>query len=358
MIYKPRSGRIPVLVVGVGHLGKEHARVYREMDDVELVGVVDASLERAQEIGNRLSVPAYDNLSQELLGRIAAASVVTPTPYHLEVARKLVDAGVSVLVEKPLASNAEDARELDNYAKRAGVTLQVGHIERFNPVVLAAHPHIKKPVFIECDRIHPFSFRSVDTSVVMDLMIHDIDLVLNLVDSPVAHLDAVGASVLSETEDLASARIIFENGCIAMVKASRVSIQKSRRMRIFCENSYVSLDYIAKTGMHISLKDGFNRDTIDFHNMAMLEEDQGVFPIFTKYFNIRQLSIPTQEPLANELESFVGSVRDQTEPVVTGQHGLQAINIAMRITEEIHLNRANYLRCREAFEPRRASRLE
>lgn len=341
---------LPVLVVGVGHLGKEHARVYKELDGVDLVGVVDTDRSRAEEIGGRLEVPAYDSLAPELLDRVAAASVVTPTPFHLPVARDLIAAGISVLVEKPLASNVDEARELDSMAREAGVTLQVGHIERFNPVVLAAHPHIRKPVFIECDRIHPFSFRSVDISVVMDLMIHDIDLVLNLIDAPVATLDAVGASVLADTEDLASARITFENGCIAMVKASRVAIQKSRKMRIFCENAYISLDYIAKTGMRIGLKEGFRRDSIDFKKMAMLEENQGAFPIFTKYFNIQQLSIPSEEPLRNELQAFTRAVRDGTEPMVTGQHGLQAIDIAMRITEQIRKNRATYFDQRSRYE--------
>ena len=195
----------------------------------------------------------------------------------------------------------------------------------------------------------------MDVSVVMDLMIHDIDLVLNLVDAPVASLEAVGASVLSDTEDLASARITFENGCIAMVKASRVAIQKSRKMRIFCENKYISLDYIAKTGMCIALKDGFNRESIDFREMALLEEKQGAFPIFTKYFNIQQLSIPSQEPLQNELKAFIEAVRDGTEPVATGEHGLQAIDIAMRITEDIRKNKANYHVQHERYSPKDAS---
>lgn len=338
------SNPLPVVVVGVGHLGKEHARVYNEMSNVKLLGVVDSQPGRAQEIGDGLSVPGFERIEPHILDLAAAASVVTPTPSHLEVARQFIDAGVSVLVEKPLASNVADASELTRLAEKAGVTLQVGHIERFNPVVLAAYPHIKKPVFIECDRIHPFSFRSVDVSVVMDLMIHDIDLVLNLVNAPVASLDAVGARVLAETEDLASARITFENGCVAMVKASRVGIQRTRKMRIFCANNYISLDHIAKTGMCIRLKDGFDRNSIDFKEMAQLEEKQGNFPIFTKYFNIQQLSIPTEEPLRNELDSFIEAVREGTEPVVTGQHGLQAIDIAMRITEDIRRNQATYAR--------------
>ncbi len=343
--------RIPVLVVGVGHLGKEHARVYSELESTQLMAVVDSSLERAREIGGPLSVPAHDSLTAELLSSIKAASVVTPTPSHLEVASQLIKAGVSVLVEKPMSSNVEEAQELIRLAEAHDVTLQVGHIERFNPVVLAAYPHIQNPVFIECDRIHPFSFRSVDVSVVMDLMIHDIDLVLNLVNSPVAGLEAFGTRVLSETEDLATARITFENGCVAMVKASRVAIQKSRKMRIFCEDAYISLDYIAKTGMRIGLKEGFDRRSIDFEKMAGLEEKQGVFPIFTQYFNIQQLLISSEEPLRSELSSFIDSVQQRTIPVVTGKHGLQAIEIALRITDEIRRSQENYLGRRARYRP-------
>jgi predicted dehydrogenase len=234
-----------------------------------------------------------------------------------------------------MTSTLLEAQELDRQARAAGVTLQVGHIERFNPVVLAALPHIHEPVFIECDRIHPFSFRSVETSVVLDLMIHDIDIVLNLVDSPVLNLDAVGTRVLSGTEDLASARITFENGCTAMVKSSRVAIQKSRKMRIFCASSYISLDYIAKTGMRISMKEGYDRDRIDFKKMATLEESQGAYPLFTQYFNIEQLNISSEEPLKGELQAFLLAVRTGKEPIVTGEHGVQAIDIATRILDQI-----------------------
>ena len=344
------SDRIPILVVGVGHLGKAHARVYSEIEDAELVGVVDTNLERAREIGDQLSVPAHDRLTPELLTSVRAASVVTPTRFHLGVARELIEAGVSVLVEKPMASTIEEACEIIELADRHDVTLQVGHIERFNPVILATYPHIKNPVFIECDRISPFSFRSIDISVVMDLMIHDIDLVLNLINAPVAAVDAVGARVLSEAEDLASARITFENGCVAMVKSSRVAIQRSRKMRIFCEQAYLSLDYIAKTGMRIGLKDGFNRDAIDFKKMAEMEEAQGAFPIFTQYFNIQQLPIPSTEPLRSELESFLAAVRTNRQPVVTGKHGLQAIEIAVKITNDIKRNQEDYRRRRERYQ--------
>jgi predicted dehydrogenase len=183
----------------------------------------------------------------------------------------------------------------------------------------------------------------VETSVVLDLMIHDIDIVLNLVDAPVAQLDAVGACVLSETEDLANARITFENGCTAMFKASRVAIQKNRKMRIFSENSYISLDYIAKTGMRISLKNGYDRKEIDLKKMASLEASQGVYPLFTQFFNIEQLSISSEEPLKGELQAFLLATRTGKEPVVTGEHGLQAIDIATRIMDQIQKSQQAFL---------------
>ena len=346
---RPSSNEpVSVLVIGVGHLGKEHARVYRALEGARLLGVVDRDPERAREVGSRLDVPYYHELTPALLSSVQAASVVTPTPAHFEVASKLIRHGVSVLVEKPMTSNLSEARDLQEIAKQHGATLQVGHIERFNPVVLAALPHIRDPLFIECDRIHPFSFRSVETSVVLDLMIHDIDIVLNLVDSPVAHLDAVGTRVLSGTEDLANARITFENGCAAMFKASRVAIQKNRKMRIFSANSYLSLDYVAKTGMKISLKNGCDRELIDFKKMASLEETQGAYPLFTQYFNIEQLSISSEEPLRGELQAFLFSVRTGKEPVVTGEHGVQAIDIATLILEQIKSSQKAFQRRRQA----------
>ncbi|MGQ9590659.1 MAG: Gfo/Idh/MocA family oxidoreductase [Planctomycetota bacterium] len=337
-----------MLVVGVGHLGRAHARVYRELEGVRLVGVVDTDPAKAREVGTALDVPYATEVTPSFLDSVHAASVVTPTPAHYEVASRLVEAGVSVLVEKPMTSTLEEARALVDLARRHRVTLQVGHIERFNPVVLAALPHVHDPVFIECDRIHPFSFRSVETSVVLDLMIHDIDIVLNLVNSPVARLDAVGARVLSETEDLANARITFENGCTAMFKASRVAIQKNRKMRIFSASSYISLDYIAKTGMQISLKESYDRRKIDFAKMATLEDRQGLYPLFTQFFNIEQLSISSEEPLKAELQAFAFAVRTGKKPVVTGEHGLQAMEVATQILEQIETSHDALLKTRSA----------
>ncbi|MEM7263280.1 MAG: Gfo/Idh/MocA family oxidoreductase [Planctomycetota bacterium] len=334
-------------MLGVGHLGKNHARCYHELPNVELVGVVDPSPENAKAVEEKLGVPTYPELTDELLDEVHAVSVVTPTPTHFEVAKRCMAAGVSTLVEKPMTSTLDEAHQLCAIAEEQGVTLQVGHIERFNPVVLAAVPHVVSPVFIECDRIHPFSFRSVETSVVLDLMIHDIDLVLQLVGAPAQRLDAAGARILSETEDLASTRLSFENGCVAMFKASRVAIRKSRKMRIFCEESYISLDYVARTGMKISMKDGFDRSKVDFREMAAREEETGTLPIFTEFLRIEQLDIADDEPLKSELASFADSVRSGRTPVVTGQHGLQAIEIATQIEDSIRKHHELYVEKRQ-----------
>ena len=338
-VRRPQSFEpVQVLVVGVGHLGKQHARIYSELEGVDLVGVVDTDAEKAREIGDHLGVPHFCEITPDLSGRIHAASVVTPTPAHFAVASQLVEAGISVLVEKPMTSSLDEARQLIDLAQKPEVTLQVGHIERFNPVILAAEPYIQNPVFLECDRIHPFSFRSAETSVVLDLMIHDIDNVLNIIKQPVEHLDAVGAQVLSQTEDLSYARITFANGCTAVVKSSRVAIQKSRKMRIFCTDAYLSLDFVAKTGMRLSLKEGFDRDAIDFQKMATLEEAQGAYPLFTQYFDIEQLNVANEEPLRAELEAFLLAVRTGRKPEVTGEQGYQAMDIAVRIQELIQKN--------------------
>ncbi len=211
------SEPLRVGVVGVGHLGKSHVRVYSDLDEATLVGVVDTDPEVGAEVAEQYGVPHHGD-AEALIAKVDAVSIVTPTPSHLDSALPFIEAGKSVLIEKPLASTLDQADRLIAAAEDHGVTLQVGHIERFNPVLVAALPHMGEPLFIECDRIHPFSLRSTEVSVVLDLMIHDIDLVLHITDDEPEEIDALGASVLSPTEDLATARIYFQGGCTAMVR--------------------------------------------------------------------------------------------------------------------------------------------
>jgi len=333
---------IEVLVVGVGHLGKAHARVFSELEGVRLAGIVDCDASRAKEVASALGVPHHTELTPEVLGPVHAASVVTPTPSHFAVASRLLEADVSVLVEKPMCSDLAEAQELLRRSREKDVVLQVGHIERFNPVLVAALPYIRSPVFLECERVHPFSFRSAETSVVLDLMIHDIDNALHIVGSPVAELDAFGTPVLSETEDLAYARLTFENGCTAVVKASRVAVGKSRKMRLFSRDSYLSLDFLEQTGRRMSLREGFTLGKVDFRKMAAMEEEQGAAPLFTQFLDIEPLKITPEEPLKAELQAFVTAVRESTEPLVTGAHGVQALDVATRIQTLIQRHNARF----------------
>ncbi|MEM7165238.1 MAG: Gfo/Idh/MocA family oxidoreductase [Planctomycetota bacterium] len=327
-----------VAVVGVGHLGQHHARVYSELPQATLVGVVDVSEEQAKLVADRHGVAYYSKI-ESILDDVDAVSIVVPTPMHFEMARPFLEAGKSVLVEKPLASTLEEADALNEAAATSGSILQVGHIERFNPVIAAALPHIESPLFIECDRIHPFSLRSTDVSVVLDLMIHDIDLVLHLVDDELEELDALGAAVLSPTEDLATARLVFNNGCTAMVKTSRVAMNRSRKVRIFSERSYISLDLVNKSGMRIYLGEGYDpADFLDANGRIMAPEG-GETAFLAEHLRTEFLQIPDYEPLKAELSSFIDAHTQRHEPSVTGLQGRRAMAAAVAIQERMKYHR-------------------
>lgn len=335
---KNPTNKLKVAVIGVGHLGQHHARIYSEMESTELFGVVDADEDRGREIAERHGVPHFRD-STDVVEHVEAVSVVTPTKNHLDAARPFVEAGRSVLVEKPLTSTLEEADELIGLAESKGVVLQVGHVERFNPVVAAALPHIDRPLFIECDRIHPFSLRSTEVSVVLDLMIHDIDLVLHITDDEPVDIDALGTSVLSPTEDLATARILFQGGCTAMVKTSRVALNRSRKIRIFSPRSYISLDLVTKMGSRTYLKDGYDpRDFLDSAGRLSVPEG-GEAAFLAEVLSNESLPIQAREPLMAELESFVESVTTGTPPAVSGPQGRRAMATAHRIGERIHFHR-------------------
>lgn len=320
-------------VVGVGHLGRLHARVYAEMRDVDLVGVVDTHRERGEEVARKYDVPLYST-PEALVEHVDAVSIVVPTPLHLQAAFPYLEAGKAVLIEKPLAKTLDEADKIIQLAEASGSTLQVGHIERFNPVVEAALPHIGKPVFIECDRIHPFSLRSTEVSVVLDLMIHDIDLVLHFTDDEPEEIDALGTSVLSPTEDLATARILFRKGTTAMVKTSRVAINRSRKIRIFSERAYMSLDLVNKSGMRTYLREGYDpRELTDAE--GRINAPEGAEAFLASNLRMEQLVIPTHEPLVRELGSFVRAARGEHEPSVTGYQGRRAMAAARTIQERI-----------------------
>jgi predicted dehydrogenase len=295
-------------VVGVGHLGKHHARIYAQMPDTELVGVVDILPDRAAEIAKEHHTQAWSDYRQ-LYGKVDAVSLAVPTTDHARIGNELLRNGIDLLVEKPLATTLDEARSLIETAQRHERILQTGHVERFNPVVAAAIEAATEPQFFEIHRLAAFSPRSLDIDVVLDLMIHDLDIVLHLVHSAVAEVRAVGIPILSRKADIANARVEFENGCVANLTASRVSYEKTRKLRFFQPHDYISVDYATQTGIMVSLRMG-----------RVIE---------------RKLEPPSGEPLQIELVSFVNCVRTRSAPVVSGDDGLRALELAIRINEEI-----------------------
>lgn len=329
--------RLRVAVIGVGHLGKEHARVYASMPNAHLVAVVDTNEKQGRIIAAKHNTQYYPT-HLPLLDSVDAVSVVTPTSHHFAVAKDFLERGIATLVEKPITKEVTEAEQLVQIARRTGAILQVGHIERFNPALMAVLTRPIKPRFIECHRLSPFSFRSTDIGVVMDLMIHDIDIILHLVQSEIKRLDAVGVPIMTEYEDIASAHIIFESGCVANVTASRISLKKMRKIRVFSEDSYISLDYLNREAMIYrkspELKIGkANWKKLALQAAQLITSFDGQW--FGDLFSIERVKMPDHEPLAKEIESFLECVRTNSRPVVSGEDGLRALRAAKLITDEI-----------------------
>ena len=302
------SQRVKVGVAGVGHMGKEHARIYSELQEVELVGVHDSNPDTARKIAAKCKTRAFGSL-EEMVDAVDAASIVTPTTTHLAIAEPFLKRGKHVLVEKPIAMDTEEARKLVDLAEKHGAKLAVGHVERFNPVLVALEERLGRPRFIEAHRLSPYPGRSTDIGVVMDLMIHDLEIILHLVRSPVTSVDAVGVPVLSKGEDIANARIRFANGCVANLTTSRISPEKLRKIRVFQDDAYLSLDYMKQEGEIYKRLDGkITRDKIP---------------------------VMKGEPLKNQLAEFVMNVRENTDPRVAGAHGFEALKLASQICGQI-----------------------
>jgi predicted dehydrogenase len=300
-------------VIGVGHLGQHHARLYAALPGAKLVGVVDADPERAKLIGDRHQVPGYEQ-SAALLKHVDAVSVAVPTSAHHAVVTACLEAGVHVLVEKPIAATVAEGRELVDLARRRQRLLQVGHVERFNPAIRAMRPYIGRPGFIECHRLSPFGERGTDVDVVLDLMIHDLDMVLSLGPGPVEEVRAAGVPVLTQKIDIANARISFGSGCVANLTASRVSMTRMRRLRLFQRDAYLSVDYQTRQGVICRRVDGSGeRPTIE------MEEVRG----------------GDEEPLKLELEAFLHAIETDTQPVVSGEDGVAALDLAYQVLDAI-----------------------
>lgn len=305
-------------VIGVGHLGGHHARKYANCPDVELVSVVDPDRERAADIAAETGAQILSD-HRELIGEVDLVSVVVPTSCHYLVARDMLEAGVHVLVEKPITATIAQGKELVALSEARGCLLQVGHLERFNPVMEALAAQVEEPLFIESHRIAPFGLRGTDVDVVLDLMIHDIDLVLNLVRSPIKRIDASGSPVLSSQLDIANARIQFTNGCVANLTASRVSHKRERRMRIFQHNAYLSADLC--------------NATLDIYRKTTAEMYPGISSIQRE-----QLELNPGDALDAEIRAFINSARNGSQPLVSGRDGLQALQTANEIIRQLEAN--------------------
>ncbi len=314
-------------VVGAGHLGRFHTRVYSEMDSVELVGLHDTGDERAAEVAREYGTRAFGRLD-ELLGNADAVSIATPTVSHHEVARRCLEAGVHVLIEKPIARTVDEARDIVSLAGERGLVVQVGHIERFNPAVRAAMGVLKGPKFIEVHRLGVFVSRGTDVAVVLDLMIHDIDLILATVDSDVTSIEAVGVPVLSPSIDIANARLSFADGCVANITASRVSREKVRKIRFFQPDAYVSVDTLEPRAQV------FRRKPVPEETLRRIVagEVQGGLEDIVDY---EDLPLDEADSLELELGSFVAAATGDRAPVVSGEDGLRALEVALEILRQI-----------------------
>ncbi|HMI53983.1 MAG TPA: Gfo/Idh/MocA family oxidoreductase [Candidatus Saccharimonadales bacterium] len=304
--------KIRVAVVGTGEFGRNHARVYRELPGAELVGIYDKDPARAAAVASEFNTQVLPDLSV-LRGRVEAASVAVPTVVHAEVGCQLLEMGIDVLVEKPMAVNLAEADLLLAAAKKQQRILQIGHVERFNPAVIAVEPVLNRPLFFEVHRLGVFTPRSLDVDVIYDLMIHDLDILLALVREPVTEVKAVGIPVLTDKVDIAHARLEFAGGAVANVTASRVSTERVRKMRFFQQHEYISLDYARRDALRVAVK------------------RPGPQP----EFGFEKLPAPAVEPLHAELEAFLDSVRTRREPRTNGEAGRAALDLASRVMASI-----------------------
>jgi predicted dehydrogenase len=334
---------LQVAVIGAGRMGGHHARIYASLPEAQLVGIVDTDISRAQALAQQYNCPAYGSIEALLAAcpDLQAASISTPTIYHRALAETLLSRNIDTLIEKPLAPTVADAQALVALARSRQCVLQVGHSERFNPVVRALSKHRLEPRFIEVHRISPMRFRSVDIGVVLDLMIHDIDIVHHLVRSPVASIAAVGVAVIGRHEDVANARIVFADGCVANITASRLAMKTERRMRLFSPDAYVSVDYQKKAGVVIHKT--ANQAQLDIVRQQLAAEETPDLSNldYTELVHVDQLEIDDQEPLKLQLQSFLHAVRTRTEPAVTGEDGAFAVDVATRITQAIAQHQRN-----------------
>ena len=325
-----RNRKIRTAVVGAGKMGVIHAKVYDQLPQSDFVAVVDADIKKAEKLAKKYKCSAFTDCG-DILGKIDAVTIATPTVTHLELAKIFIENNIAVMIEKPLAADVRQGRKIVELAKKNNNVVAVGHSERCNPVVQAIKRLDIEPKFIEASRISPYPFRSTDVGVVLDVMIHDIDIILSLANSEIKKIDAVGVSVIDEKEDICNARIVFENGCIANITASRLALKTERKVRVFSRQAYLSVDYFKKSGTII--KAGPNIDVVE--KIKELKK-AGKFELLkTKWsdlLHIEKLEIDDKEPLRLEQEAFLRSVADRgVKPEVSAEEGLAALECAGEI---------------------------
>ena len=320
---KQPKAHIRVGVVGTGYLGKYHAEKYTRMQNVELVGVADIDRSVAQEVADRFQTRAYGD-HRQLIDKVDAVSIVVPTSLHFEISRDFLENGVDVLIEKPMTTTLQQADELVSFAEAKGLIIQVGHLERFNPAVVALRGIVNRPMFIESHRLSVYKERALDVSVVLDLMIHDIDLISNFVRSPIRHIRAAGIPVITDQVDIANARLEFANGCVANVTASRVSMKNERKIRLFQRDAYISVDFAN-------------------HGITLIRRNQQLRDSLIPGMEIRQLDFEKGDALEDELRAFVQSVAERKAPEVDGRVGRSALQIALDVMEQINTTNERFL---------------
>lgn len=309
-------GKVRVGVIGVGYLGQFHAEKYSRMDNVQLMGVVDVDRVLAEEVAARFDTRAFTDY-KDLFGHVDAVSIVVPTEDHFSVAAKCLNHDLDVLIEKPMTATLEQADDLIKIAESRGLIMQIGHLERFNPAVIALKDIVRSPMFIEAHRLSIYKDRSTDVSVVLDLMIHDIDIIMNIVQSGIRSIHAAGAPVICEHADIANVRLEFESGCVANVTASRISTKNQRKIRMFQKDAYVSVDFTTR-------------------EITIIRRDESISDDLIPGMDIRQRSFSKSDALEDELASYIQAVRTRQNPVVSGNAGRKALEVALSITDQIN----------------------
>lgn len=321
--------KLKIGVIGAGHLGSLHAKMFAQIETAHLAGIYDIDGGKAERVASECNTKTFPILA-DLFAVVDAVSVATTTKAHFDVAKQSIERGLHTFIEKPITETIEQARQLVKLAQEKGVKIQVGHIERFNPAILALEQFEIKPLFIESHRLAQFNPRGSDVAVVLDLMIHDIDLILSLVKSPVVRIDANGVAVVSDSEDIANARLQFENGCVANVTASRISQNKMRKMRLFQQDAYISIDFSQGLAEVFRLVDEGDKTVKSTMQLGKIDQGQRKRVIVYEQPEVKEVNA-----LKYELELFIKAVQNNTEPAVSGNEGLQALEVAQEILKKM-----------------------